>query len=623
MSFPTAIAAVGIETGIVAAVTGAVAIGASMVAIRARHAATSVQEQLDRLGQYDAVSDLPNRQGLRNWLEIDLAAAEGQTTDIGVMIVDLDRLKHVNDMFGREVGDKLIRAVADRIRSVLEPGDRLARFGGDEFVLVSNGITGTNGLSGYAARLIRLIEQPYAIGGQTLRITANVGAVLVTGPGPSADEIIRQADVARYQANARGSGQVVIFEPAMSSALSPTNAEGLVREALEKGAFRLVYQPVVDLSTGYVIGAEALLRWVSTDRGTLSPDEFIPVLEETGLIVKVGTWVLQEACAQAARLRTLLPDHSPPTITINVSARQLAQDSFAETVAAALRTTGASEHQIHLEITEGALMHDVSSAWAVLRQAKALGVKLALDDFGTGYSSLSYVRRFSLDMLKIDKSFIDGLDSSPEDRAIVEHVIGLAEALGMTTVAEGVERPEQLAWLRQLGCRMAQGYALSRPLAPEDLEALLLRRASEPFQFATTIGEPPTVGTGNPRLGTPKRSMSSGWSNPFPYPDPRTPGTSSPTRASDAGRPPKPGAERRPSSHQGDGSGGSDTSDSKPAAGPPMIFTDPAQPASPPPAPRVEPPEDLLTSPGTGASRVSLPRFREFRPTQPDQPDGS
>ncbi|MCB1013440.1 MAG: EAL domain-containing protein, partial [Microthrixaceae bacterium] len=183
-----------------------------------------------------------------------------------------------------------------------------------------------------------------------------------------------------------------------------------------------------------------------------------------GLIVPVGTWVLEEACRQAVRLRNQFPDRPPLAVTVNVSARQIAQVGFGDVVANALQSTGVSHGQIHLEITEGALMHDVSSAWAVLRQAKALGVKLALDDFGTGYSSLSYIRRFSLDMLKIDKSFIDGIDSSPEDRAIVEHVVGMADALGMKTVAEGVERPEQLAWLRRLGCRLAQGYTLSRPL---------------------------------------------------------------------------------------------------------------------------------------------------------------
>jgi diguanylate cyclase (GGDEF)-like protein len=611
---PAAIGAVGVEPGLVAGLAGAVALGASTVAVRARRVARRTEAELDRLAAHDAVSDLPNRRGLHAWLDEDLAGSAGRTTDLGLLLIDLDRFRHVNDMFGREVGDQLIRAVADRIRSVLGPGDRLARFGGDEFVLISTGLTGTSGLSSHAARLIRLIEQPYSIGGQTIRISANVGAVLADGVGATATELLHHADVARYQATTGGSGRVVVYEPAMSSALSPANAEILVREALRDGAFRLVYQPVVDLGTGRIIGAEALLRWTSPDRGTLAPDAFVPVLEETGLIVPVGTWVLQEACREAARLRALLPDEPPPTVTINVSARQLAQDGFAETVAAALRDSGASERQIHLEITEGALMHDIGSAWAVLRQAKALGVKLALDDFGTGYSSLSYVRRFSLDMLKIDKSFIDGIDASPEDRAIVEHVIGLADALGMTTVAEGVERPEQLVWLRRLGCRMAQGYALSRPLGAEDLEALLVRRRTEPFRFE---GATPAEAGGAPA----SRHRTRPFDDPppgraTPYPDPR-PAVPRPADGRDhhgvvdlvrglgptatrAATPPPPPA----------------TVDA-----PPMVFVDPALvDAAPPSEPGPEPDagvDDLVASPATpgpGTTRLGLPRFREYRP---------
>lgn len=482
MPNPSVVGAIGFVPELIAACATTAAVSAGWVARRQRRSAEAARRELERLANLDPLTELPTRQKLDEWVRADLVGAAQRRTHVGVLLIDLHRFAQVNDMFGHAVGDQLMREVADRIQSVLSPTDRLARYAGDEFVMVSSGLTGTAALEKHARRLIRLIDQPYSVAGQTIRISASVGAVLAEGSASDTVELVRRADVARYQATAMGPGQVVIFERSMSSALTPSNAEQQVREALDKGEFRLQYQPVVDLTTGKVVGAEALVRWVSAERGTLPPDEFIPLLEETGLIVPVGTWVLQEACRQAGHLRTVVPGQ-PPAITVNVSARQLNQQGFPEIVAEALRAGDALESQIHLEITEGALMHDVGTAWAILRQTKALGVKLALDDFGTGYSSLSYVRRFSLDMLKIDKSFIDGIDSNPEDRAIVEHVIGLADALGMTTVAEGVERPEQLAWLRRLGCRMAQGFALSRPLGADDLKTFILRRTDTPFSI--------------------------------------------------------------------------------------------------------------------------------------------
>ena len=487
MPNPAAVEALGFAPELIAAVASAAAGGAAWVALRQRREANRALDELNRLTSVDSITNLPNRAQLSGWLT-DLNAPLSKSTRVGLILIDLHRFGRVNDMFGHEVGDKLMRAVAERITSVLGPTDRLARFGGDEFAMVCQSITGTTGLDKHARRLIRLIEQPFSVAGQSIRISASIGAVLSEETSTEPESLLRQADVARYQATSLGPGQVVLYERSMSSALTPANAEQKVRDALLQREFRLQYQPVIDLSSGRVIGAEALLRWVSPDRGTLGPDEFIPILEETGLIVPVGTWVLQEACRQAAHLKMLMPSQAP-AITINVSARQLNQEGFADLVADALSSSGASESQIHLEITEGALMHDVGTAWAILRQTKALGVKLALDDFGTGYSSLSYVRQFSLDMLKIDKSFIDGIDTSPEDRAIVEHVIGLADALGMTTVAEGVERPEQLVWLRRLGCQMAQGFALSRPLNPDDLLALMLRRHDTPFRIDDALGD--------------------------------------------------------------------------------------------------------------------------------------
>ncbi|QXC62112.1 bifunctional diguanylate cyclase/phosphodiesterase [Aquihabitans sp. G128] len=449
---------------------------------------TAVRRELVHLSLHDALTGLPNRRLLVDWLVDDIARSQRENSQAAVLFVDLDRFKYVNDTHGHEVGDRLMRAVADRLKKVTRPEDRLIRFGGDEFVLLLPCLNGSAAAEKVAQEAIRVIEQPFTVGDESLRISASVGVALAEHRGVKPEDVLRDADVAMYQAKASGPGQVVTFDRSMTGRLTPATAEETIRAALEAGDFHLHYQPVVDLATGQIVGAEALLRWISQSRGTMSPGEFIPILEETGLIVPVGTWVLEEACREATRIRQVLGDHPPITITVNVSARQISQVGFGDVVANALSAAGVGHGQIHLEITEGALMHDVSSAWAVLRQTKALGVKLALDDFGTGYSSLSYVRRFSLDMLKIDKSFIDGIDSSPEDRAIVEHVVGMADALGMTTVAEGVERPEQLAWLRRLGCRLAQGYALSRPLSADDLEALLRRRQNDPYE----IGSVPT-----------------------------------------------------------------------------------------------------------------------------------
>ncbi len=444
----------------------------------------SVRRELVRLSLHDSLTGLPNRRLLTDWLADDIQRSQDRNSQAAVLFVDLDKFKYVNDTHGHEVGDRLMRAVADRLRTMLRAEDRVVRFGGDEFVILCPELNGTAAAEKLAGRVIEVIEQPFKVGEETMRISASVGVALAEHRGVKPEDVLRDADVAMYQAKAHGSGHVTVFDRSMTGILTPATAEEQIRDALEAGEFHLYYQPVVDLDSGRIIGAEALLRWISEDKGMVSPADFIPILEETGLIVPVGTWVLEEACRQAARLRALLPDEAPTAITANVSARQLAQVGFGEIVADALAKAGVAEGQVHLEITEGALMHDVSSAWTVLRQAKALGVKLALDDFGTGYSSLSYIRRFSLDMLKIDKSFIDGIDSSPEDRAIVEHVVGMAQALGMVCVAEGVERPEQIVWLERLGCRLAQGFVLSRPLPAADLEALVLKRAVEPFPIA-------------------------------------------------------------------------------------------------------------------------------------------
>ena len=453
-------------------------------AVRRERDARRVRQRLLHLSLHDHLTGLPNRRRLIGWVTEAVETARGSNNQAVVLFIDLDRFKRVNDTYGHEVGDRLMHQVAQRLRRLLPPTDRLVRFGGDEFVIVTTTTGGRAASERLGRQIVEELERPFMIGNETMRISASVGVALAERRDAPPAAVIHDADVAMYNAKSLGAGRVTVFDRTLTGTLTPATAEARVRHALEAGEFHLHYQPVVDLDTGRIVAAEALLRWISQERGTMAPGEFVPILEQTGLIVPVGTWVLQEACREAARLGAAFPGEPPLGITVNVSARQVAQVGFADVVRAAVHDAGIPAHQIHLEITEGSLVHDVDSAWATLRQAKAMGVHLALDDFGTGYSSLTYLRRFSLDMVKIDKSFIDGLGSSHEDRAIVEHVVAMAHELGLTTVAEGVEGPEQLAWLRDLGCRMAQGFALSRPLAPADLEALLVRRRAMPFQVA-------------------------------------------------------------------------------------------------------------------------------------------
>jgi diguanylate cyclase (GGDEF)-like protein len=650
-----------IGPGTLAAVTATsvVTAGAAGLIARRRHReAVQTRRQLVRIALHDPLTDLPNRNLLHTWVAAEIVAAQQRGSQAAVVMIDLARFKHVNDAYGHKTGDLLMKAVADRLRSLRRPGDRVIRVGGDEFALLCSGANTVASIEKLARRVVHLLEQPFTIENQVIRISASVGAALAEHRGVSPDDVLRDAEIAKHQASARGPGNAVVFDRSQTSTATPAAAAKQIREAFDARQLHLHYQPVVDLRSGRIVGAEALLRWNSPTRGMVPPSDFVPILEETGLIVPVGTWVLREACEEAARLTVLLGTASPMAITINVSARQLNQDGFAELVADTIAHAGVSDGQIHLEITEGALMHDVDAAWAVLRQAKALGVKLDLDDFGTGYSSLSYVRRFSLDMLKIDKSFIDGLDTSPEDRAIVEHLIGMADALGMVTVAEGVERPEQLAWLRRMGCRLAQGFALSRPLSATDLESLVLRRRDDPYKIDSAT-EPvdldgpdlaelerliagPTAGGSTPPSGRPGFGLTAGsgpshglvrTTPPAPPPPPQTPPpllfTPLPASAEQPPPPPPPPAEPlaapdpparsdpgpRPDDHTADPGGNGQTGRGPNGhheighpVGPPLDAA--RQPDEP-----VEP--ELTVSGAARHPGTALPRFRLYEPPVP------
>ena len=445
-----------------------------LFAVRRYQEAAGVREELDRLSRHDSLTGLPNRRFLGESFRAVIRNARRQGSQVGVFFVDLDKFKAVNDTYGHEVGDRLMVAVSRRIEELIGPEDTAVRYGGDEFVIITPTLANQSTAERLARRIIEAIERPFEFGEDRIRISASVGVALTDESQDDSEDVIRDADSAMYAAKAEGgNGVVAVFDDSVPDRITSSTAEKRLRKAVDEQQFRLVYQPVVSLQTQRMVKVEALIRWDDPDRGMVSPGEFIPALEETGLIVPVGTWILEEGCRQARVWQERYTHQTPLTVNVNVSARQLGQFDFVEVLRRTLERTGVDPSLICLEITEGALMSDVDAAWTMLRQAKGLGVYLALDDFGTGFSSLSFLRQFSLDIVKIDKSFVDGLGESREDTTIIEHVVGMARGLGMVTVAEGVETADQVRYLRSLECHMAQGYFYSRPQTPDVIDRIM------------------------------------------------------------------------------------------------------------------------------------------------------
>ena len=460
-------------TSALLAVVVALPLGAALYAVRRYREADEARAALHHLSFHDPLTGLPNRRFLGTGFDEMLRHARRHNGRVGVFFVDLDGFKRVNDLYGHEAGDHLMVVLAERLTAAIGPDDVALRYGGDEFVVLCPGMTNTTSAERVARQLLKAIEAPLDHHGQELAVSASIGIALSEERCTRPDEVLKDADAAMYQAKNAGPGRWALFDRGAREQLTPSTAERRLREALERGEFRLYYQPIVSLWTKRLVGAEALLRWKDPARGMISPGEFMPVLESSGLIVPIGDWIIEEVCRQSRAWQDDHPDRPPLNIKLNVSARQLAQANFHQTLTTALETTGADPDRLCLEFTAGALMFDVTTAWATLREVKALGVSLALDDFGTGYSSLSYLRQFSIDLLTVDKSFVDGIGVSREDVTIIEHVIGLAKALGIVTVAEGVETEAQVEALRSLSCDLAQGYWFSHPQPPTVISQLL------------------------------------------------------------------------------------------------------------------------------------------------------
>ncbi|GIU83421.1 MAG: hypothetical protein KatS3mg008_0196 [Acidimicrobiales bacterium] len=459
--------------GLVAVVLLLTSVGSVVFAVRRYRDNAVVREALERMAEHDPLTGLPNREFLGEPFGSMLDEARRTGARVAVMMIDLNGFKKINDTYGHDVGDQIMVALADRLVEAAGPNDKIVRYGGDEFVALCPDVTNVPAAERLAKRFLRVIETPFEWGDELLHVSATIGIAIAEERCNKPEDVLRDADAALFQAKSRGAGSWAVYDRSMKDVLTPSNAERRLREALENGEFKLYYQPIVSLWTKRLIGVEALLRWEDGGRGVVRPEEFVPALEDTGLIVPVGNWVLSEVCRQTREWQDKFPDRPAINVKVNVSARQLAQSDFSTTLRHALETSGADPDRICLEITEGALSHDITSAWAVLREAKAMGLTLALDDFGTGFSSLSYLRRFSIDLLKIDRIFVEGLGKSKEDETIVEHIIGMAKALNIVTVAEGVETEEQVEHLRALNCDLAQGYYFSPPQPPHVIDRLL------------------------------------------------------------------------------------------------------------------------------------------------------
>jgi diguanylate cyclase (GGDEF)-like protein/PAS domain S-box-containing protein len=439
------------------------------------------ERQLTHQAFHDALTGLPNRA-----LFLDrLGHAQARAARIGathaLLFIDLDRFKVVNDSLGHQIGDELLVQVAERLQASLRATDTLARFGGDEFVALLEDLEDGDEAIVVTQRILEQVRHPFPVAGRELAVSCSIGVVVGDGGTDDPDECLREGDVAMYRAKARGRNCFEIFRHDSDSDLrGRLDLEIELREAIEREELELHYQPIVSVVSGAVTGVEALVRWRHPIRGLVPPGDFIPLAEESGLVLPLGAWVLEEACRQGKAWNDGHLGAEDLVVSVNLSPRQFRQPDLVEQVAAVLRRTGLAAGHLCVEVTEGVMVDDVEAAISTLQRLKALGVKVAIDDFGTGYSSLSYLKRFPIDYVKIDRAFIRGLGEETVDSEIVRSVIRLAAAIGIGAVAEGVETEDQLERLRDLQCPLVQGFLLARPQLPADVEALLDLRMPVP-----------------------------------------------------------------------------------------------------------------------------------------------
>jgi len=437
------------------------------------------RRQVHHLANFDALTHLPNRTLFYETLAAALSRAAASEGEVVVAVIDLDHFKNVNDRFGHAVGDQLLLQFSDRLVGTLGARDTVGRLGGDEFALILSMRDGQRGAVAVADRVRELLRQPFDLHGDRVTLTVSIGFTIYPADAPTPEMLIKYADTAMHQAKQAGRDTFRFFTAQMNDEImARLDLEAALRRAFEHDEFELFYQPKARLDSGRIAGVEALLRWHRPGQGMVGPDVFVPVLEETGLIVPVGRWVLAQACRQS--LAWLRSEVGPVRIAVNVSARQLAEGDLVADLAAAIAGTGISGELLELELTESSLMANTVRTHSILDAAKALGVEISIDDFGTGYSSLAYLRRLPIDKLKIDIGFIRDLTTSSDAAAIVLAILRMAQTLKLETIAEGVETAGQMEFLRDHGCDLIQGYFFSRPLSGAQLGQLVLAGGALP-----------------------------------------------------------------------------------------------------------------------------------------------
>ncbi len=449
-----------------------------------------LQGRIEELENRDALTGLPNGRAMRAWLGRHLPHANEVQSHTALLVIHAEGIGRINESHGREIGDELLKALVARVRSCILAKDQLFRVSGAEVAVIRPDLAGTHAAEDLAESILELLASPYEVEGELLRVPVCVGLAVAGGRPTTADDMLRDAEVATYRATTNGPGSLVRFEQALVESLTPATAEHRLRTALERGDFQVTYMPVFSLTTGEVVEVEALLRWIDESRGLVAADEFLTAMEQTGIIVPVGSWVVQEVCRQATYWARAFPSHRPVRVTANLSRRQLLQVDFNDLVAAALVDADTDPTRVILEVNEASLADQREDLWSVLRRTKDLGVGISLDDLGAANSSLATLRHFHLDQVKIDQSFIETVMASAEDAALIRHLTALCRELGIITVAKAVQAEDQAERLCQLGVEHALGRYFSEPVTPGQIDELLYTDLTRSARSAATALAP-------------------------------------------------------------------------------------------------------------------------------------